>query len=162
MKIFTSNAVYVQKIDLEFFKYSLHSLPQTISKQFFESNKVDCDDYGKYDFIKFENIEDIDFFKSVNWIIDYASVKDLSDEEYNKLGWDLARKREQATERLYSFERENNEYRIILLECKLLQYQISMLQDIADVRDGRLKIRIPEEQSKLHKMMRKIFVKENQ
>ena len=66
MKIITNTAVYVQKIDLEFFKYSLHSLPQSISSKIFENSELDVDDFNKYDFFKFENKNDIEFFRSID------------------------------------------------------------------------------------------------
>ena len=159
MKIITDTAAYVQKIDLEFFKYRLHSLPQSISSKVFENSELDIDEFNKYDFFKFEDMDDIEFFKRIDWIIDYDSVRYLTIQEITKMGRTYVEKREQITEKLYSMTDEDEEYNATLLQYKLIHYQITSLTDISDFKSGRLKITLPDDENKLQKLMRKIFPK---
>lgn len=143
MKIITNTAVYVQKIDLEFLKYRLHSLPQTISSKIFENNKLDVDDFDKYDFFKFEDKNDIEFFKGIDWLIDYNSIKDLPTEEITKSGRDCVEKREQITKKLYG-RASAEEYDELLLQYVLINNKIKSLNDIIDFKLGLLKIKLPD------------------
>lgn len=136
MKMVIGRTLYVQKIDLEFLKYRLHSLPQFISSKIFESRKINVDDNNKYDFFRFEDIDEIEFFKGISWIIDYDSLIALTDQDIKKL---------------------SNDYEDILLQYKLLNYQIASLNDFIDFKSGRLKITLPREENKLQKIIRKIF-----
>ena len=56
MKIITENAAYVQK-----------------------------NDNNRYEFVKFEDKNEIEFFKNLDWMVDYNSVKDLNEEDFLNL-----------------------------------------------------------------------------
>lgn len=81
MKIITSNAVYVQKDDIEYLNSLGISLPNSISMKINQYNITQIDDKTKYEFIKFDEQSDIEFFKNLDWIIDYNEVKNLSESE---------------------------------------------------------------------------------
>lgn len=81
MKIITSNAVYVQKDDIECLNSLGISLPNSISMEINQYNITQIDDKTKYEFIKFDEQSDIEFFKNLDWIIDYNEVKNLSESE---------------------------------------------------------------------------------
>lgn len=71
MKIFKNNAVYVERSDIDYVKF----LPYEV---FLEMEKTNFFDER---FFKFVTYKSIDFFKENDIIIDYNSLKDLSDEE---------------------------------------------------------------------------------
>ena len=144
MKIITKAAAYVQKIDLEILKYTLHYLPQSISSKIFENCELDVDDFNKYDFFKFEDEKDIEFFKSIDWLIDYNSVRDLTNEEITKIGRDYVEQRDQIAKKLYTAS-DYEEYNDILFQYKLINYQITSLNDISDFKNGLLKINLPDD-----------------
>ena len=82
MKIITDNAVYVQKNDIYYLQQTGLEMPASIFfMNLFDSDKVVFDDINKYKFVKFENPREIEFFNSIDWIIDYNEVKDLSEKE---------------------------------------------------------------------------------
>lgn len=159
MKIITNHVVYVQKVDLEFFKYRLHSLPQSISSKVFENSEIDVDDFNIYDFFRFEDVSDIEFFKSIDWIIDYDSVRNLTDIEIKEMGKACVERLEQITKKLYVMTSDNKDYENVLLQYKLLNYQIASLNDIIDFKSGLLKMTLPDEGNKLQKLIRKLFTK---
>lgn len=158
MKIITNHLAYVQKIDLEFLKYRLHSLPQSISSKIFENSEIDVDDFNKYDFFKFDDVSDIEFFKGIDWIIDYDSIRNLTDIEIKAMGRTYVERLEQITKILYKMTSDNKDYENVLLQYKLLHYQITSLNDILDFKSGLLKMTLPNKDNKLQKLIR-IFIK---
>lgn len=161
MKIIEDNAVYVQKIDLEFIKYRLRLLPKSISLKTFDSSELDMDDYSDYDFFKFEDPEDIEFFRSIDWIIDYTPLKDLSYTDITPIGRSYVERIEEVTERLYNMSSKDKEYSDTLLQYTILDYQISSLNDISDYKMGLLKFRLPNEGNGVKQLIKKIFSKKN-
>lgn len=144
MKIINDKVVYVQKIDLEFLKYRLHSLPVSIDSQIFENVESNFDDFNKYDFFKFENVNDIEFFRNTDFIVDYNFVKTVSIDEIVKVGKKYIEKRDILARKLYSIATSNSDYNEILTQFKIVEYQISSLNDIIDFKSGCLKMKLPE------------------
>lgn len=151
--------MYVQKVDLEFLKYRLHSLPQSISVKTFENSEIDIDDYHKYDFFQFEGDSDIQFFKSTDWIIDYDSVKNLTISEIKEIGKGYLEKQYQLSKVLYTIDSNNQNYESILLQYTLVNFKISTLNDILDFKSGLLKFDLPGDGSKFHHFIKTIFPK---
>lgn len=86
MKIIRENKVYVQKKDLEFLKYKLHSLPNSISFKIFENDEFDSDAFQANDFIELVEQNDIQYIRSIEWMMDYDLASALSIEELKKIG----------------------------------------------------------------------------
>lgn len=161
MKIITDNAVYIQKVDLEFFKYELRSLPKFISLKIFENKEIDMDDYEKYDFLKFEDEEIIEFLKKIDWIIDYDLVKNLTDDEIREIGRTYAEKFESVNKKIYTTSPNKKDYKDLLQQSKLLFYQLRSIEDLLDFKGGRLKITLPKDENKFLKLVRKLTSKKN-
>ena len=81
MKIITSNAVYVQKDDIEYLNSLGLSLPSSVVNKIIEYDIMEIDSSNKDEFVKFGEQSDIEFFKNLDWIIDYSEVKNLSESE---------------------------------------------------------------------------------
>ena len=79
MKIVTDKAVYIQKNDIIRLSQSYLNIPESVFLQIYATGVIIADDKDKYEFIKIEGDKEIDFFKSIDWIIDYNEVKDLSE-----------------------------------------------------------------------------------
>lgn len=159
MKIITDKAAYIQKIDLEFFKYRLRTMPQSISAKIFENKEIDLDDYDKYDFLKFDSTEDIEFFKSIDWIIDYDSIKDLTTSELKEIGNAYVERLEKTAKKLYEMSEEDSDYKDTLFQYTLLYYQVASLGDISDFKLGLLQINMPTEKKTLKGLIRMLFTK---
>lgn len=78
MRVLTGNTLYVQKIDIEFLKYTLHTLPDSAT------DKINLDDYNKYDFIPFTDKNIILYLSSLDCIIDYQEIEKLTPEDIRK------------------------------------------------------------------------------
>ena len=79
MKIFTKNKVYVQINDLIWLNLMDLAIPKPIKdKLFLISYKVISGNINRYEFVNFEDINTINFFREIDWILDYDEVKDLT------------------------------------------------------------------------------------
>ena len=81
MKIITDSVAYVQKNDIAFLTQTDRAIPASIFMKVFGNGIVIIDDSNRYEFVEFEAPEEIEFFKSIDWMIDYNEVKDLSEGE---------------------------------------------------------------------------------
>ncbi len=69
MKIITDNAVYVQKNDIAYLNQIDLAIPASVFMKFF-GNGIVINDSNRYEFVKFEELEEIDFFKGIDRMID--------------------------------------------------------------------------------------------
>ena len=111
MKIITDIAVYVQKNDIAYLNQTELPLPASIFMKVFGNGIVIIDDSNRYEFVEFDTPEEIEFFKGIDWMIDYNAVKDLSEEETIALGQNIAEEKNGIAQRFNSMppaERKQN------------------------------------------------------
>ena len=145
MVIFTENAVYVQKNDIGYLNNYENDIPASIFMQVFGNGIVIINDSNRYEFEKFDKAHEIEFIKSLDWMVDYNSVKDLSDEEIIKMGQDIFEKRNKiAHEFLAMSEEERNKHTDMPVQCELLDFKAYSLRDILWFKQGHLNITLPE------------------
>lgn len=137
MRILRNNTIYVQKIDIEFLKYTLHILPENVL------NGIDLDDYNKYDFIPFSNENDIEFFMKIDFIIDYSDYENMQMEKIKLKGESLVSELESITAKMYQEKLSDEEYEKTSRKYKELNHLITSLGDLCDFKDGMLKLNIP-------------------
>ncbi len=87
MKIFNKEngleKVYVQYSDL-LLLYNLNTIiPDTIYDKVYSDN-FKVDDSNRFDFVEFNRKEEIDFFKNIDWILDYNSLNRKTPYELNR------------------------------------------------------------------------------
>ena len=75
MKIITDNAAYVQMNDIAFLNHCDLPIPASVFMKSFGFGIFVVDDSNRYDFKEFNKPEDIEFFKNIDWMIDYNEVK---------------------------------------------------------------------------------------
>lgn len=82
MKVFKDGKLYVNKNDLLILRKSQYQVPESVFGGR-ESNLI----LGieKDVFLEFSDEKDIEFFKKIDWIVDYDSVRDLDLEVLKKL-----------------------------------------------------------------------------
>lgn len=141
MKIFTDNAVYVQKNDIDYLGQTYLEIP--VPKKNFDSI---VDDSNRYEFVEFNAPEEIQFFREMDCIIDYNEVKDLSEEEIIKLKESVRNEHETIITRYNSLpvEERIKDYKIIT-QCDLLEFKFYSLRDFLWLKQGDLKMKLPEE-----------------
>lgn len=111
----------------------------------FGNGTVIIDDSNRYEFVAFNEPDEIDFFSSLDWILDYNQVKDLSEEETIALGQSIVDEKNNIAEGLNSMspeEREKN--RDMVTQYELLDFKKYSLVDFIAFKQGRMKWQLPE------------------
>lgn len=159
MKIITDNAVYVQKNDFIYLNSSNLAIPASIFDKVFGYGVTIIDDRNRYEFIEFNAPEEIEFFKNIDWIIDYNEIKDLNEEEM----YDLIRNICQEQNLLEEME-DNMD---IEFKCRLLEFKILSVQNVMYCKN---KVKFPagidlplifKQEKGIKKLIRTMFTKKS-
>lgn len=78
--------IYVQMQDMGHLNSTDMSIPASIYLKVFGNGVTIIDDSNRFGFVSFEDPKDIEFFKGLDFIIDYNDYKDLSLEAISKKG----------------------------------------------------------------------------
>lgn len=149
MKVVTENAVYVQKVDIAFLISTDIIMPLSIMLNTFGENGGCITPDNRFEFVKFESENDIEFFSQQNWILDYNEVKYLKEDEiYNYII--LLKNKEKALRKNYKKmgrnEKVNNN---LLIQCDLINYKSLGLKDYLAFKQGRINMDIPGDSPKV-------------
>lgn len=144
MKIITENCVYVQKNDLAYLQSSSLPIPAfvllAIVKDGFCVNNV-----NRWEFIKLEGENFIDYFKGLDWIADYNEIKDMDEKELISCGQSYAdRRRDIALELSQMCESERRKRKDLPVEFELLGYQSAFLKDFILFKKGLIRMALPD------------------
>lgn len=80
MKLFRNNKVYVQMNDVMFAMNYSNAIPLVIINQIFTGVVIVTND-NENDFVSFDDKAAIDYFRKLDFILDYDDYKDLSIEK---------------------------------------------------------------------------------
>lgn len=145
MKIITDNAVYVQKNDMIYLNQSDLEIPTSIFMKVFGGGVVIIDDRNRYEFVEFNAPEEIEFFKGIDWMIDFNKVKDLSEKEIIAFGQSIAKERNRIAQKLNSMTQEEiKENMNMVSQYELLDFKMYSLRDVLWFKQGNIKIELPE------------------
>ena len=146
MKIITNNAVYVQMGDLMFLNQTDLPIPASIFVNFGGNNMTIVDDNNRYEFIKFEDESEIDYFKNLDWIVDYNVVKDLNKKQVKNLVREIAEEENTIAKKFNSLpEEEKEENMDMVSKYEQLEYKRYGIRDILLFKQGRIEMSLPEE-----------------
>ena len=145
MKIFTKDAVYVQKNDIAYLNNTNITIPASIFMKVFGKGIVIINDLNRYEFVKFEDQKEIDFFKEIDWIVDYEDVRCLDVKEILKYARTIA---DEKAKIAYEFNKMTDKEMAanmdMIDEYDLLEYKLYSVSDILDFTRGELKFKLPE------------------
>lgn len=103
------------------------------------------DNSNRFEFVKFEEKSEIEFFRNLDWIIDYDSVKYLGEEQIVELGQGIAQEKNtiaQTFNAMSDDERRANEH--MVSECERLDFKMYSLRDILWFKQGHIQFALPE------------------
>ena len=141
MKIIIDNAIYIQKCDIINID---NEVPPTILSRIFEDNSDLNDlrlvgDHNKFDFIKFEDKTEVEYFKNAEWILDYNLVKNLDEQQllqlYNTLN--------EEYKKFKTNNNKNSESTILLSKIVSLSHYICFIQ--GKYSHGETSYNLPQE-----------------
>ena len=160
MKITKEGSIFVQKNDITFLNHTDLAIPASIIRKVFGNGVVIIDDRNRYEFIEFNTPEEIEFFQSLDWIVDYDKVKDLSEEETIALAQSISDERNEIAKMFNSMsseDRKQNED--MLMQFELLGFKMYSLRDILWFKQGHIKMVLPGQENGFKKLIKTIFNK---
>ena len=145
MKIITNDSVYVQKNDIAYLNSSDLPIPASIYMKVFGNGLTIIDDSNRYDFVKFDEESEIEYFKGLDWMINYNEVKDLREDEIIKLAESIGEEREQIATTFNSMaEEERKQHTDMVTKCDLLEFKFYSLRDVLWFKQGHIPMELPE------------------
>lgn len=145
MKIINSDSVYVQKNDIAYLNSSDLPIPASVYMKVFGKGVTIINDSNRYDFVKFEEKSEIEYFKGLDWMIDYNKVKDLSEDEIIKLAESIGEERDEIASTFNSMpEEERKQHTDMVTKCDLLEFKFYSLRDILWFKQGHISMNLPE------------------
>lgn len=150
MKIITKECAYVQNNDIAELINALIVSKTECPKSVLETSfsvPFTCNEDNQYDFMEFYDKDAIEFFKNLNYIIDYNDVKDANKEVLqnylNKLETD-----KNKMIQLYNqmTKQKQAEYQTsINLRIELIEHKINTLKEFELFKNGKLRMELPDE-----------------
>ncbi len=161
MKIVTENTAYLQKYDLGFLIDREVPMPRSLIEDYFRENYLVIDNNTRYDFVSFSKLEQIEFIKGLDFILDYHVLKDLTKDECLEMGQKFVEEKRSLAKRYNAMsleEKEKNED--LYQKCDQLDFQIYSMIDFIRFREGSLKMKFPKEiQIETNPFKYKLFTK---
>ena len=145
MKVIYDNCVYVQKNDMAYLEASDLPIPASVFTRVFGNGITIIDDRNRYDFVLFKEKAEIDFFKGLDWMVDYNELKNLSEEEIIKLAENTNEERNEIVATYNSMPvEERQKHGDMVTKCDLLEFKFYSLRDILWMKQGHISINIPK------------------
>ena len=146
MKILKDNKMYVQKNDMAYLNSSGLNIPASIFMKVFGRGITIIDNSNRYEFIEFSKPEDIEFFKGIDWIVDYDEVKGLTEEQLIELGQSVSDEKKQKIDQYNKMpeEKKKEAYERTIMDLELMDYKMHTISDIIMLKRGHLSFRFPK------------------
>lgn len=149
MKIFGKEngkeKVYAQMNDIMFIMHETDiAMPAAIIAKVFK-NVVNVNDSNRFEFVEFYDKEVVEFFKQLDWIIDYCIYIKKSDEEIAAEANKVAAEDREIVEKYNSMnekDRKNNSN--LIQEHELKGYKIKFLSQIYGLKHEVIEMPLPE------------------
>ncbi len=172
MKIVKGNKVCVQNIDIAHLMPVVAGLgiscPEGVINQIYGKCFI-CGPDNQYEFREFQGKEFVDFFNKIDYIIDYDSVKDLSDDELMTLGEEVCNKRNGLARKYNNLNFEDVKdvnVQKLYFEIKQLDYKLQSLGEFYRARKRKAVLireldSTSEHKTKKTNILSRIFKKKN-
>jgi len=146
MKIVTNNAAYVQKNDLIHLNQSGLDIPASVYLKVFGQGITIVDDSNRYEFVKYEKSNEIEFFKNIDWMVEYTEVKDLTENEIMELAEKINEEMNTIADTYNSMSDDNKRKNYNMTErFELLEFKMYSLRDVLWFKQGHLTWALPED-----------------
>lgn len=145
MKVFKNGKVYVQNEDLILILRSGELMPTSVLEKFYGNGPVIIVQDNMEDYVEFEETDQVEFFKRLDWIVDYDEVKNLSLEELEKL-YDATKDEMVKIRNKYSDLSQNDDcYEKDSIRYELLGNKLYSLSKIQYFKARKLELALPNE-----------------
>ena len=150
MKIFHmengKEVVYVQVQDIMYLDSTVPVIPASIYlKLLGDEGKVFVTDANRFDFVRFESEEEVDYFKKMDFIVDFNEYKNYTDKQMYEVCNKFIKKAnelEKAWSEMSDAEKKQNKQ--MLQEHDHLEYILSWLFEICAIKLDRGRTSLPD------------------
>lgn len=147
MKIFNVEngvkKVYVQMNDIMMLTHSDISIPASIFEKVF-SDVVIVNDSNRMDFVEFTQPNEVEYFESLDWIVDYKQIRYLPNEEIMEKRQELANEMSEIAHKSISIpDEDEKDYQSLIQRLELLEYKMKSIGEILWVREGHKQMPFP-------------------
>ena len=150
MKIITDNVAYVQNYDLGYIMMNLDTVPDYIYLKIFNNNEpFFAIDENRFDFFKFENKEEIEYFKNLDFIIDIFDYNNTTTKKIYEDGKKINETKNEIIleyNKLLDMAKSGNDDSIInelLIAYNNIEYKFNSLRDTLWYKQQNLKFDLP-------------------
>ncbi len=145
MKIFNrendEDKVYVQKEDLAMLSSVDKTMPKSIKEYI---NKEPINEYNGKEFVEFTDPNELRFFASKAWIIDYDKYIGAGDYYLEKVREEFIAKKDTLLEKYNSLtDKDEKQKKDVSIEHNLMTYKIRGLDEILKMREGNSEVKVP-------------------
>lgn len=141
MKIVTDEEILVQKKDLISLLYDGNQMPQSIVETIFEGGYIVVDGNNKNDFVRFTLPSEINYLNNIKWILDYSSLKSLTDEELKRLEDVFVKRHAKVKEKYLAMpEEEGERKKFFAFQIRSAEYQLLTIEDFKEHKDDPIKV----------------------
>ena len=162
MKIILKDKVYIQLNDLSYLLKFMEGkpIPASVINSIFGEVFI-CTDDNRYEFREFKDEESMEFFSSLSYSVDYAELKDLSEQELMDKGIEVAKKINEVAHVFNSLDEDDRAHHQELVnEYEMLEFQMNSIRDFLWYKQGHIKMNIPSDvEPKVKKGLAAFFAK---
>lgn len=145
MKIITKDAIHVQMNDLMFLNGTDLPIPASIFLKVFGQGTVVVTNSNRYNFVKFEDESEIEYFKELDWIIDYDSVKELDKTGIKQLNDQIIDEEQEIADKFNNLpENEKVDNFDMVARYEQLEYKKYSLKNFVSFKQGKTSMELPE------------------
>ena len=145
MKVFKNGKVYVQNEDLILILRSGELMPTSVLEKFYGNGPVIIVQDNMEDYVEFEETDQVEFFKRLDWIVDYDEVKNLSTEELEKLYDDTKDEMVKIRNKYSDLSQNDDCYEKDSIRFELLGNKLYSLSKIQYFKARKLELALPNE-----------------
>lgn len=148
MKIFNiedgTKVVYVQMNDLGMLSHYEKKIPASIFLQVFSDVTI-IDDRNRWEFQRFTDPSEVEFFQNVDWIVDYKVYRHMREEEIVGHGQLIADEMNEIANEFNNYlEEERRQHMDLPYKHELLDFKFHSLPEILWLKQGYKTMPIPE------------------
>lgn len=145
MKVFKNGKVYVQNEDLVLILRSGELMPTSVLEKIYGNGPVIIVQDNMEDYVEFEEADQVEFFKKLDWIVDYDEVKNLSTEELEKLYDDTKDEMVKIRNKYSDLSQNDDCYEKDSIRFELLGNKLYSLSKIQYFKARKLELALPNE-----------------
>ena len=145
MKISIKETVYVQRNDINYLRQfeNMNDYFNIYAKTFTNDINI-IDDSNRYEFVRFSDPEDIKYFETIDWILDYKDVKSLNEKELIELGCSFSDQLNELARIINNSSKSPEAAKRLYDQYQRLQYKMYSLRDFIWYKKGMLDMTFPE------------------